>query len=162
MHKAARILGIIATLSVIGIAGTIEALNVRAGGILPKHSEYRNGDPIQGLVRWRYSPFTSEKNWLRFRGPRTPDGTPVSRPLSASERSQMELEIRNARAENNLLRVVSSVGLLQYLLVPTLLVLTLANWPAKSKIAWATVQLVVAFCGAFLMLYRGYYSSLGW
>jgi hypothetical protein len=74
----------------------------------------------------------------------------------------MEREITAARAQNFLRSVVSTAGLCQYLLVPTLFIFTLAHWRAKSGALWVASQFAATVCAAALMLYRGYFTSLGW
>lgn len=161
MSKISRVFGALLALGVLGIAGTIEVLNSRAGGVLPRH-EYWNSDPTAGLVKWRSSFVVNEKNWLRALGPRAADGTPVSRPLSPDEHARMEQDIRLAQSDNLLRAVISTAGLLQYLLVPALLTASLLSWRAKSNPKWVATQFIITISAAFLMFYRGYFSSLGW
>ncbi len=159
-HNLYKIVSAVLAVCVLSIAGIIEVLNFRAGGYLPRHDEFYNDDPAQGFVTWRYSPLTSDKVWLRIRGPRTPDGAPLNRPLTPDEHSHMEREVKSGRANNALLDAVT-VGTLQYLLVPGLFLLALGRWRAEPCKAWTVSQLVIAIVAAFLMFYRGYFTSLG-
>ena len=45
---------------VLFVAAYIEITNVRAGNYLPNR-EYRNNDPADGVVKWRESPFQTER-----------------------------------------------------------------------------------------------------
>lgn len=53
--KGMKFIGLaLLTLYVLFVSAYIEVMNVRAGGRLPNR-EYRNGDPSQGVVKWRIS-----------------------------------------------------------------------------------------------------------
>jgi hypothetical protein len=117
-------------------------------------------------VKWRHSLLTSEARWRLHCGPREPDGQPASRPLTADEQAQMIRDIRQARAANSLLDVVSTWGLLQYLLAPASLCLGLslllgarANRPARLL---GGAGICISLAAGALMLHRQYFSILGW
>jgi hypothetical protein len=66
---------------------------------------------------------------------------------------------------DQLLGLVETFGLLQYLLAPLLLIFAIIVF-LKSSRSWikvgATLSLVVSIIAISLMLYRQYYQSLGW
>ncbi len=146
------------------IAIRIEVLNTQAGGMLPNR-EYRNSDPKQGVVTWRHSPVINERLWRRFLGPRDANGEPVTRPLTASDKEQMRQDIRRGRANNRLLGFVETAGVLQYLLVPVLFVLSLVllarRKPSCRGVLVAALPLCVSIAACAFMLYRAYFPSLG-
>lgn len=147
------------TIAVALIAGRIEWLNARAGWSLPSH-EYRDGDPAAGPVAWRQSSVTTEARWRRFNGPKDAAFRPVTRPLTADEQRQVRSDLARTRAGNDLLALVETAGLLQYLLVPVLLGGSVAVL-LQGGVRRGGVPLAVAIVAAALMVYRGYYASLG-
>ena len=139
----------------------IEILNNAAGGMLPS----RERDERGALVKWRQAPWTSEAKWRELRRPQDADKQPTS-PLTADEQSQMSREVHQARASDALRDVVSSWGLLQYMLVPISLVtafsLLFTRRASRSTRLLSGAGLSVALVAGGLMLYRQYYTSLGW
>ena len=150
-----------AALLVLLIAVRIEVLNNRAGGMLPNR-EYRNNDPEQGVVKWRQSIWTDEEMWRRVF---LSDENSNERPLTPAEQARMEQDIRNARINNELRWFVSSAGLLQYLLVPLVIMLSgkliLRRPRSPGRILQGAVPLAVGIGAGILMLYRAYFTSLG-
>jgi hypothetical protein len=141
----------------------IETLNAYCGS-LPNH-EWRDGTPASGPVTWRDGPNTSEAMWRKFRlareHPEYPDYT--TRPLTESERQQMQRDISRGRANNELRDFVSSFGLLQYLAIPALIVFSIIGFTDHTRIRWAFVLPVFA---AVLCVWRvfslAYFPSLEW
>ena len=66
---------------------------------------------------------------------------------------------------DQLREAVQTFGLMQYVLAPVLLIFSLAVFfktrRSRASVA-ATVSVFVAAIAISLMLYRGYYESLGW
>ncbi len=143
----------------------IEILNRESGYRLPNR-EFYNDNQDNGPVKWRESPITTEKRWRQVRGPRNEDGSPAERELTSSEKYHMECEISGAKANNALLEFVSSAGLLQYILVPLTFFLSFALYTRlpvqKRRILIAFPPMFLAILCGILMLYRGYFTSLGW
>ena len=147
-------------LAVVSIAARIEVLNHRAGGVLPR-AEYRNSDPAQGLVKWRTSPITTPERWREASGPRDAKGVPIDRSLTHTERREMEKTIAQNRANNQLREIVGTFGLLQYPLVAVLLTAGACRVLGRRRYTGGAMLLAAVGAGG-LMIYRGYFSSLGW
>ncbi len=141
----------------------VEVLNTRAGGVL-RSKEFSSGTGRP--VTWRAALWTNEDSWRQTRGPRDEHGAPLTRPLTDTEKAQMERDIEQALANNGLRNVVSTWGLLQYPLVLILLALALSllcgRGIRRARRVQAGAALGVAVVAAFLMTYRAYFSSLGW
>lgn len=141
------------------IAVEIEMLNMEAGGILPR-KEYRNGDPSDGLTKWRESPCINEQGWRMMRN------IPADHLLTEAETAQMRREIEKEKAGNYLRGFVGSAGLWQYLLVPLLMLLSTKLLRSRHsswlRIALGTASLLVSIGAGILMLSRAYWTSLGW
>ena len=142
------------------VALRIEWLNVQAGGLLPNH-EYVDGNPAEGCVEWTESPFINEAAWRRSFGPRDADFQPVNRLLTPAENAQMRSDIHRQQASNSVLELLGTVGLAQYLLVPALLVMSIVVI-VRDGARRGLPGLVVALAAGVLMIYRSYFSSLGW
>ena len=147
------------------IAIRIEMLNSRAGGVLP-HREYRNGDPAERVVTWRESPITDEQRWREVRGPRDAEGKPVSRPLTPDEQQQMAWDVARAQAHNTLRSFVETFGMLQCVLAPVLVLMSvfMIHRRRHSPVyMWSAVPpLLVGLACNLLLFYREYVTSLGW
>jgi hypothetical protein len=144
-------------------ATRIEVLNVRAAGVLPAKESY--GGTNQP-VPWRQSLCTDETRWCLMRGPRDESGQPLRRALTDDEKARMHRDIEEAVANNKLRDVVGTWGQLQYLLLPVSLALALSllagrNVGRSTRILGAGAMGVGAITG-FLMVYRGYFTSMGW
>ena len=90
--------------------------------------------------------------------------SPDMRPLTAVEAAEMRAVFARAEAHNRLLGVVETWGLLQYLLLPGLMVMVgLAAWRRNRRwLGHVPVPAIVAV-GAFILLWhRAYFTSLGW
>ena len=87
---------------------------------------------------------------------RNPDGSLAD--------GKWRLSLENS-PRNQLRAVVATLGLLQYLLAPLLLMFAIIVL-LKSSRSWvkigATLTLVASTIAISLMMYRGYYQSLGW
>lgn len=143
------------------IAVEIEMLNMEAGGILPRKEEYRNGDPDQGLVKWRESPCINEQGWRMMRN------IPADHLLTEAETARMRREVEKAKAGNYLRGLVGSAGLWQHLLVPLLMLLSVKLLLRSVHSSWlrtalGTVSLLISIGAGVLMLSRAYWTSLGW
>lgn len=155
MHEGRLVILYVLALVVAVIAARVEYLNAAAGHYLPRT------DP-RDVGSWRTT-FLNEERWRRYYGPRDESGAPVVRDLTADERRQMDSDIARMNADSRLRDWVSSAGLLQYLLLPALVVATLAaiaGQPTRRRIvALVPVVVVIVFASASLW-YRGYFSSL--
>lgn len=149
------------TLCVAFVCARIEILNAAAGGLLPRR-EYRNSDPSQGLVKWRWCPWTTEERWRLMIGPRDEEGRPVQRALTQEEEEQMRKDVRRAKANNALREFVGTSGLAQYILAPLLIILSiraiLSGQRKLRLLAWPTMGIGLA--AVSLMFYRGYLTSV--
>jgi hypothetical protein len=87
--------------------------------------------------------------------------------LTASQRVEINSSSERMKQRRDLdskyYGFIGSFGLLQHLLVPSLFFLSIytgSTAPRRNLIAFL-FALISAFCG-LLMLYRGYFSALGW
>jgi hypothetical protein len=137
------------------IAARVEYLNAAAGHYLPRTNP-------RDIGKWRTT-FLDEARWRRLYGPRDDSGVPVVRDLAPEERRQMRSDIARMDANERLRDWVRSAGLLQYLLLPALVISTaaaIAARPTRRRIvALAPVVAVIVFASASLW-YRAYLSSL--
>ena len=133
----------------------IEMLNSRAGHILPRTER----------GKWRVSFVQSEASWRRLQSQQDKDATWATRTLTSIERAQMQAEVDANVAGGELRDLVSTAGLLQYLLVPVLLLSSLRLFRtsrSRAHICIATAALAsAAACGA-MAFHRAYFTSLGW
>jgi hypothetical protein len=140
------------------IAIHIEVLNVKAGGYLPRTL------PKHGNPKWRWQPWEREDVWRSMLGPKDEQGKPVTRPLTPAEEEKMQRDMAHANAMNEL-RGAVEVGLWNYLLVPALLgvacsLLGKSRQRMSRYAVWSLLSLGLVLGG--LMLYRGYFTSLGY
>ena len=148
------------TLAISSICLRIEWLNYQAGGRLPNR-EYRNGNPEEGVVKWRQSLITSEKMWriCRMRKDK-------NRKLTADEQIEMEKTVSASVANNKLRGFVSSFGLLQYLFIPITLILGIRLLVQRQKYRgkiWLSIPpICIAIACWMIAFYRSYFTSLGW
>jgi hypothetical protein len=133
----------------------IEWLNVEAGGRLPSR-EYRDGNPAEGVVTWRSCSITTETGWRRF----SRIDKPLEQPLTPAERSQMVSDIHKEQSNNALLAFVETAGLLQYILVPMLVVLSLTIVGLNGW-RYGGIPLIAGTAAGVVMFYRSYFTSLG-
>jgi hypothetical protein len=106
----------------------------------------------------------NEEEWRERRGPKDAYGVPVNRALTKDESSTMNDDISKANAMNNLRTIVGSYGVAQYLAIPALLILSLLGLFKRDKLSLVVSLAAITccmVCGTF-MIYRGYYTSLGW
>ena len=153
------LLALIATI----ICVRIELLNRQAGSMLPR-SEYRNGDPAQGLVQWRLSPITSEAAWRKVFGAVDENRQPIPRSLTDTERRRMREYIERTKASNRLRDVITSYGVFQYLIVFVGLlwsIVVLFRKPNRIEKAFLALSVGLFLLSASSMFYRGYFTSLG-
>lgn len=148
------------TLVISSICLRIEWLNYQAGGRLPNR-EYRNGNPEEGVVKWRESPFTSERAWRYFMLRENKE-----RKLSAKEQIEMEKAVSASVANNKLRGFVSSFGLLQYLFITITLILGIRLLVQRQKYRgkiWLSIPpICIAIACWMIAFYRCYFTSLGW
>lgn len=132
----------------------IEYLNVKAGRPLPEKSF--NGT-------WRYLPWANEAKWRQTFGPKDAEGMPVTRPLTPAESAKMHKGMARAAVRNRLLMTVSSLGFLNFLLVPILACVSLCLLISATR-KWERYAALGLFGDAIgagvLMVYRGYSSCL--
>jgi hypothetical protein len=88
----------------------------------------------------------------------------VNRNLTPDERRQMQSDIAKADANDQLRAWVRSAGLLQYMLVPMLVVSTviaLVAKPTRLRILLLVPVLAVVVFATASLWHRRYFSSLG-
>ena len=134
----------------------IEILNARAGGVLP------NREPGE----WRaVSGGMAARSWRTSEALGRSDPSLATRPLTPAEDRELQSAVRKAQASSDLRDVVGRWGLLQYLLVPGGLLVSLALvWKGRTRVDWrvaACCSIVLLTCGGS-MLGRAYFTSLGW
>ena len=137
----------------------IEIRNAEVGGVLPRRV------PDGANPAWRKAPWTNERMWKKLRGPKTSDGSPVDRPLTAEEAVRMRREVNAAVRYDALRGLVSSWGLLQYPAVIAFLGyggFAFVRHGAVARRAIGAVTFLVAGGCGFLMVNRAYLASLGW
>jgi hypothetical protein len=87
---------------------------------------------------------------------RNPDGTLIDGKWRSSQENTARDQLRDA---------VQTFGLVQYVLAPLLLILSLIAF-FKTRRSWgsvaATLSVFAAVIAISLMVYRDYYGSLGW
>lgn len=144
----------------------IEILNARVGGFLPRPQP----PSVEGNnVKWRVAARTTveriyKQQVLHERGIDYSDEALDTLVLTPRELRELEEQQRLARLDARFRSVVSSLGLLQYLLIPVGLVLCVVVFPDTGR----TYRAGALVCGALLivcgglMLYREYLPSLGW
>lgn len=149
----------------------IEIANHRAGGILPREM------PDVANPKWRHAHGDSEAEWRKtqaYSDRRFMTGE-VSREktlsqwehklLSAEERTRMNTDVAQARAENALYGLVSTWGLLQYVIAPMGLVCsfrTMFSERIRLRKAISALLASVTTISIILMFQRAYFGSLGW
>ena len=143
------------TISVAVIAVRVEYLNAKLGYYLPRT------DP-RDAGTWR-SRHLNEDRWRHYYGPRDESGTPLYRELTSDKRRQMQYDIAREDTNDRLRSWVSTAGLLQYLLLPCLvvaaIVATASKWSKTRLFAMLPVFVVIVLASASLW-YRSYFSSL--
>lgn len=136
----------------------IEILNAQLGYYMP-----RENDADWGISRWRKSTAIDEKAWIRMQS--RFDSSIENRPLTSQEQEEMRNYIKWAKANNDLRDLVEGLGLLQYLLIPILIVISVIlikrNNPKTYRIL-AFMSMLLGLISGFLVFYRGYFESLGW
>ena len=140
---------------VLSICVQIELLNHAADSYLPRKDS----------GKWRQSFFLSEEMWRQYYNSKMGDEALLNRPLTADERNQMQKDVSYAKDKNALLGMVSSFGLLQYILAPLSLIwsFTIAKRNANiAKRILSALFVISNFISIVLMVYRGYFTSLGW
>ena len=153
---------------VLQTAVRIEVLCILSDMTLPRSPEANGYTP-----KWRELPWTAPEQWHAMFGPKDAAGQPVTRPLTPAETERMTTGVYIAKQRNRLRDVVQTWGLAQYGLVPILICISLIVWSRAAKPAQdvpaVRVDRVLAIMGMLigvgcgvLMLYRGYFSSLGY
>jgi hypothetical protein len=148
------------TLVVSIVCVTIELLNIQAGGLLPKDEpgKWRSAPTHPEMLTEWYSQDMRAKLNLAEDASLPPD---AQREVEARVQRQIPVN----RANNALRAVVGSWGLLQYLICPLAVVMSLLLVLKRKGIPHLVVggfcMLVSLTAGAF-MLYRQYFTSLGW
>lgn len=129
------------------ICAWIEHLNTEAGGVLPMPA---------GQGKWRSS-VSREESWRRMK---QFDG----RPLTPTEKMQMDKDLKEGSANNRLRNAVSLWGVLQYPLVFVVLVWSLISFYCYRGLnrAASAISFSIVCISGFFMFNRAYFSSLGW
>lgn len=169
MKSAGVYLWICAVLAslVVFICIRIEILNHRAGGVLPRDfSEYPSG----ANRKWRYRTTDREsvrRQFARFYGSGNDGGEELRLPpdVAAEIEEAVDAWIEEALPNNELHDAVATIGLLQYLLSPLSILLSgilVARWRDEAQVVAGGVFLTASCLAFAVMLYRGYFPSLGW
>jgi hypothetical protein len=166
--------GLILTCVVVHTCIRIEVLNARYGYYLPRNDLDRNNPEWRvaalSIVRKsadrmialeRQSEFLQQHpdqpvpDEAAFRGP----------PYSKAEQEAIDSDVQRSKSNSDLYYSVRGMGLLQYLLAPAALAwsvdLARIRAPRWIRITGIAGCVLNAICIA-LMLYRGYFQSLGW
>jgi hypothetical protein len=100
---------------------------------------------------------------------RSDHGIPEDEPLSSAQHAEIGERLtshtRYAQARDKLHGLVSTWGLLQYLIAPVSLLWAVVLAVLKSTLRFrlvAAAAAVAALVCVVLMFYRGYFTSLGW
>ncbi|HQY89693.1 MAG TPA: hypothetical protein PK402_13655 [Tepidisphaeraceae bacterium] len=139
-----------------GIALRIEILNAQVGFYLPRGPD--------DVGKWRVSPINDDfiRRYMRLVDA---DGNTLTRELSGPEKVQAQAIAKKEKANSELRAWVGSAGLLQYLLLPALMISTLISFASKpsNKAAAVLILIMIVNVGAAISLfYRDYLGSLGW
>lgn len=141
-----------------GAAMYIEVLNYQAGGILPRSSDFE-----QGNGKWRVA-FTGNLKGLGVASEN--DANEISLP-AIPDKEQLEQD-RLALAENRLLQAVIKLGMPQYkllLLSGFLFVLCLIFRPSpnpKMVVCALSISFLLSLISFVFLVIRDYFGSLGW
>ena len=154
MYRGAKLVLAGISTYVVCISMLIEYANACAGGILPRQAD----------AQWHTDPRSSETGWREWASRQLDDATLRTRPLSQTELADMLLDIKRADYSNWLRGIVGSVGLLQYLVCPSLMVCSsIAVFGSKSFMdritytSYATIGLLTLMAA----FGRQYFTSLG-
>ena len=129
-------------------------------------AKFKNIDPFstreeEGANKWRSAPWVDEKLWRELVA--SEYGIPETRPLTPEEEKIMQKDIEYARNNNHLRDLVRNWGLPQYLIVPITLLMSIWLLKRKSSTFYrilAMSSLSLTLISGFLMIYRGYFTSL--
>jgi hypothetical protein len=141
----------------------IEVRNYLLGGFLP-----RDPSPEPGVYyKWRVlGGRMAERVWREQRRRSiTQDPALPEPPLSQQEKRELEAFVAREEALASLKGWCEGMGLLQYLLAPLLLILSIAvavttrSWPCRAA---ALICWVVSAISTWSMLDKDYFGSLGW
>ncbi|MFK7788393.1 MAG: hypothetical protein AB8C95_02725 [Phycisphaeraceae bacterium] len=160
------VLMLIVTFVVASTAIRIEWYNHAVGGFLPRPQP----PSIEGNeIKWRTtSADMAEKSYRRGlayeRGIEPTDEIINSMVLSAEQKSEVQKIRRHAKLRSKFRNLVSSMGCMQYLLVPVGIFLCVLNLKRKivALIIISGLCLAINVVAGGLMFYREYFSSLGW
>jgi hypothetical protein len=138
----------------------IEYKNAEANFVLPRNIEYTGGNgsakwrtlgqPHKVIPRWVYNDYKSKNNL-------SPE-VELSHEIKASLQPEIDRQIQQSIAEDNLKGIIGTFGLLQYPLAFFLFVSSLIKFKNRiGKFALTSSLLAIGFA-----LYRAYFTSLGW
>lgn len=154
----------------------IEYWNYRAGGFLPRDI------PSQGNQKWRVAAdrsirihFQNRINMKDFerilaeRGKVTAEESAAietnPRPLTSAEQDELERELNESHTKSILNEWVSGWGVVQYVVAPlafvSSLILLIGATSRSTRTGFAAMTALSGVTICF-MLYRGYFTSLGW
>ena len=136
----------------------IEGLNAEAGYRVPRRELIEGDNP-----KWRAPLVHDDETWIQFRR-LTKNGEPDRSPLTADEQKKMQADVRQARAENELLELIGGQGLLQYplaMIAGVWSLFLLGKRRDRHLLVIAMTTLVLALMSLWFAFHRGYYTSLG-
>ncbi|XAM00393.1 hypothetical protein OT109_03190 [Phycisphaeraceae bacterium D3-23] len=170
-HEATRrkllfLLMVLVTLVVCSTAVRIEVLNAQVGGFLPRPQP----PSVEGNnIKWRTTGPSMVERMFRTRllferGIEYTDEARDALVLTPDELRRLGEEKRLARLDARFRSVVSSMGLLQYSLVPAGIGLCFIVFLGRGKLyrAGAVCCAGLFVASGVLMMYREYWPSLGW
>lgn len=152
----------------------IELLNASNDYYLPR-TDWGDGNP-----KWRCSAASAHRQWLdreiandRYRRfteghPEESDRNPdqfLGPPYTVVEQSLIDTAMANHKLRGDLYGWVCSFGLLQYLLAPLAFCVALVSLCFDKRVwmRYAAAGCAISVAVAIgLMIYRGYFASLGW
>lgn len=140
----------------------IEVFNASVGGLLPRSPDTEYGT----ISTWRCASMSSVRQRMEWKF--LNEANEAGRPAVLTEAQQEAITAaqREAVLNNEFREFVGSWGLWQYIVAPLGVVLTLLlpgrrNSPRLVNTLAAAAVLVSSSC-VVMMIYRGYFSSLGW
>lgn len=143
----------------------IEYWNIKAESFF-SGIDYSKG----GNLKWRWIPTDTYKRNLEY-SYKLEHKIPLEMDLSREQKDEVEPLFRkkypNIEKLENINRLcdwVSTWGILQYLLAPSMLILSIVQvrrTKQKALKSFGIITLVFSVVAMFLMFYRGYFSSLG-
>jgi len=176
LNRLAVWICVTATIVAVHTCLRIEWLNHRAGGLLPRdivgtgNPKWREGADraIRAAFHRRISlqeddRILADHGRVTAEDERALDENP--RPLTEIQQKELQRELDQSHANSALRHWVQTWGLLQYVLAPLAVVLSLVllirapSW--RGRLGFSLLG-TLSGGAVVLMLYRGYFTSLGW